>query len=134
MGSHEHAQLLLRKASQDEYVLDKLLDDPAAPDEAIGFHAQQAAEKMLKAVLSARGIRFPFTHALGLLIDLLRDNSVGFPEALETIRALSPYAVDLRYGDLTAEPAGPLDRGWAADCVRQTRAWAESMLQAGPGD
>jgi len=38
-------ELMLDKAAQDEYVLDKLLADDDAPVEIFGFHAQQAAEK-----------------------------------------------------------------------------------------
>jgi hypothetical protein len=40
--SREHAELLLHKARQDEFALEKLISDPALPDEIIGFHAQQA--------------------------------------------------------------------------------------------
>ena len=40
------------KRKQDQYAMNRLLDDPAAPDEVIGFHAQQAVEKMTKAVLA----------------------------------------------------------------------------------
>gem|GEM_PF-3982354 len=39
MKGREHAELLLRKAAQDEYLLDRMLDDPAAPPEAAGVHA-----------------------------------------------------------------------------------------------
>ena len=38
MRSREHAELLLRKAAQDEFVVEKLSFDPASPDEVIGFH------------------------------------------------------------------------------------------------
>jgi hypothetical protein len=38
--SRERAQLLLRKAAQDEFTIEKLISDPASPDEVIGFHAQ----------------------------------------------------------------------------------------------
>ena len=51
MKDDKHVVLLLDKAAQDEYVLDKLLSDPDAPVEVFGFHAQQAAEKLLKAIL-----------------------------------------------------------------------------------
>jgi hypothetical protein len=47
MHSREHAELLLHKAQQDEFALEKLIPDPASPDEIIGFHAQQAIEKTL---------------------------------------------------------------------------------------
>jgi len=73
MKSREHARLLLAKAHEDLYVLNRLVDDTDSPDAVIGFHAQQAVEKSLKAVLTSRGIRYPWTHDLGGLIDLLAD-------------------------------------------------------------
>ena len=48
----ELASLLVRKAEGDEAILDRLLDDPDVPDDVLGFHAQQAIEKRLKAVLA----------------------------------------------------------------------------------
>jgi len=56
--SRELAELLLQKAEQDEFALDKLIPDPNSPDEIIGFHAQQAIEKMLKAVLALAAVRY----------------------------------------------------------------------------
>jgi len=41
------------------------------PAEAGAFHAQQCAEKYLKALLSWEGIDFPKTHDIGQLILLL---------------------------------------------------------------
>jgi hypothetical protein len=41
--------VLLRKAKQDEFVLERLLDDRDVDDDTLGFHVQQAAEKLLKA-------------------------------------------------------------------------------------
>lgn len=57
----EQAALLLRKAREDQAVIAKLADDPQIADSAVGFHAQQAVEKALKAVLAARGDDFPWT-------------------------------------------------------------------------
>ncbi|MCK5272261.1 MAG: HEPN domain-containing protein [Sedimentisphaerales bacterium] len=53
--SHSHALALLQKARDDEYVLRCLINDPSAPLWAIGFHAQQAVEKALKAALAKTG-------------------------------------------------------------------------------
>ena len=64
MRSREHSRLLLRKAAQDEFVLEKLAPDAQAPDEVIGFHAQQAVEKMLKAALTHNAVRYRRTHDL----------------------------------------------------------------------
>ncbi len=38
--------MFLLKASQDELILDKLLDDNDFADEVWGFHAQHAAKKL----------------------------------------------------------------------------------------
>ena len=39
--------------------VEKLLDDRDIEDDLLGFHSQQAAEKMLKAILAARGVDYP---------------------------------------------------------------------------
>src|SRR4051794_15876126 len=64
----EQAELLLRKAVEDQAVLVALAENPEIADAALGFHAQQAVEKALKAVLAARGDDFPWTHDLQLLL------------------------------------------------------------------
>jgi HEPN domain-containing protein len=51
------ASLLQRKATGDDATLERLLDDHDVPDDALGFHVQQAVEKRLKAVLALK------THA-----------------------------------------------------------------------
>ena len=128
MRSREHSRLLLRKAAQDEFVLEKLAPDAQAPDEVIGFHAQQAVEKMLKAALTHNAVRYRRTHDLVELIDVLRDNGIAFPDELEEVRHLAPFAVEFRYDDLPLEPDRPFDRVWAVDCVHRIRAWVESIL------
>ncbi len=126
--SRELAELLLQKAEQDEFALDKLIPDPDSPDEIIGFHAQQAIEKMLKAVLALAAVRYRWSHDLVELLDLLRKNGISYPEAFEEITALTPFAAILRYEDKVQQPEQPFDRFWARDCVRRVRAWAESAL------
>jgi len=133
MQSRRLAETLLRKAAQDEFVLHKLIPDPASPDEAIGFHAQQAVEKMLKAVLALHAIRFGKVHELAHLLDLLHEKSISFPKNFEEFDRLTPFAATLRYEDIFPISEGPIDRTWAADCVRQARAWAESILAGHPG-
>ena len=46
----------------------RLLVNAKISDEIVGFHAQQAVEKWLKAVLGSRGIEFEYTHDLRRLI------------------------------------------------------------------
>ena len=45
----DRQDVLLRKAKQDELVLERLLDDRDVDDDTLGFHERQAAEKLLKA-------------------------------------------------------------------------------------
>ena len=130
--SRERAEILLRKAAQDEFTIAKLLSDPKSPDEVIGFHAQQAMEKMLKAVLSLKSVPYRRTHDLVELIDLLRENRIAFPDDLEDSRHLAPFAVEFRYDDIPAEPERPFDRSAAWDCVQRARKWAETVLDEQP--
>jgi len=41
------------------------------------FHAQQAVEKSVKAVLVLRGVEFPKIHSLPRLMDLLPADNLG---------------------------------------------------------
>ena len=131
MQSAKLAQLLLRKAKQDEYVMNRLLEDQSAPDEAIGFHAQQTVEKMTKAVLAHRGIACRRTHQLGELVALLQDSGISYPPELSEAVALTPFAVEFRY-DLFPVPddaAQPFDRQWAKRCIERIGDWASSALE-----
>ena len=127
----EHATLLMQKARQDEYAVRKLIPDRSAPDEIIGFHAQQAVEKMLKAVLVARQVSLRRTHDLVELLDLLRDNGVTYPAEMDEVRRLNPFAVAFRYDEVPDEPERHLERAWVLECVSGVRAWCESLLSGG---
>jgi HEPN domain-containing protein len=128
--AQEHAALLLRKAAQDEFTVEKLSPDPAAPDEVIGFHAQQAVEKLLKAALAAASVRYEFTHQLGSLVDVVRGAGLEFPDDLADIHLLTPFATAFRYDDLPDEQEAPFDRAWALDLVRRMRHWAERTVRS----
>ena len=105
--------------------------DPDTPDEVIGFHAQQAIEKMIKAVLSATGVAFRKTHDLTELIDLVYDSGAEFPAGLEEVKALSPFAVEFRYDDLPVGQKEFFDRERVALQVQEVRRWAESLVSEG---
>lgn len=128
MRPREFAKLLLVKAGQDEFTVEKLVSDEASPNEVIGFHAQQAVEKMLKAVLAHRSIPFRRTHDIVELIDLIRDRGITFPEHLESVRHLNPFAVEFRYDQLPEESAEPFDRVFVLACVQRTRAWVNEII------
>ena len=74
----------------------KRVDNERVADEAIGFHAQQAVEKGLKAVLASRGARFERTHDLDRLLELLEEQALRAPIDPDELTALTHYAVSLR--------------------------------------
>lgn len=55
-AQHEEAARLLRLARRDQAAFNALLDCPAVAPAVAFFHAQQAVEKALKAVMCLRGI------------------------------------------------------------------------------
>ena len=119
--------LLLAKAAQDEYVLDKLLEDDAAPLEVFGFHGQQAAEKLLKAILSDAGIEYPRTHQLTELLDLAADRGLQLPSEFEELRHLTPFAVEFRYDVLPGEDREGLDKRAVRRQIAALRAWVGQL-------
>ena len=56
MKQLELAHIYLRKAAEDEALLDAVVDIAAVPDPMIGFHCQQCLEKYLKARLEEAGL------------------------------------------------------------------------------
>jgi len=62
MQPHDLARKFLELAMRDRAALRVLEADRDVADETIGFHAQQAVEKCLKAVLILHAIEFRKTH------------------------------------------------------------------------
>ncbi len=115
--------LLLRKADQDRYMLDKLVADDAAPIEVFGFHAQQATEKLIKAVLVIHGIEYGRTHRLAELADLAGDHGIQLPDVVEPLVDLTPYAVEFRYDAAPDDECDDLDKPKIRDQIESLRAW-----------
>jgi HEPN domain-containing protein len=74
-----------------------LLEGIPAP--IFGFHAQQAVEKLLKALLSQRGIKYPRTHDLEKLVLQLLNAGENLPATPLALKELNGYAVQFRYDD-----------------------------------
>ena len=121
------AQLLLESASQDLAACRLLSASAGIGDAVVGFHAQQAVEKSLKAVLSAHRIEFRRSHDLVTLLDLLQDNQIAPPPEADWLDELNPYAVEARYG--TINPEG-LDRDHAVRVTEHVLAWANAQVAA----
>lgn len=130
MKRHEQAILLLEKARQDETLVDEVLTSEKVSDEIVGFHCQQAAEKLLKALLAYYGVHFHRTHNLRQLMVTLADEGHGLPDDLQDIDTLSPFAAVLRYEAPPMEVS--LDRTHARDQLRRLREWVESQIDGPP--
>jgi HEPN domain-containing protein len=120
------AGVLLARAVDDETLVRKVCSDTDVADTIVGFHAQQATEKLIKAVLAARGVTFVKSHALSYLIGLVEENDIEAPDELSEADVLSPWAVEFRY---EGEEPPALDRSAALVLVEQLRAWTEKELK-----
>jgi HEPN domain-containing protein len=69
---------LLALAREDLASAEALHAAERVSDSPVGFHAQQAVEKALKAAIASRGQEFPFTHDLGVLMQLCEDAGTRF--------------------------------------------------------
>ena len=67
------------------------------PLEIICYHCQQAAEKMLKALILAYDGELQKTHDLGLLVDELSELVTFSEDILNAADSLTPYGVKIRY-------------------------------------
>ena len=84
------------------------------------FHAQQAAEKYLKALLTCHQIEFPKTHAIEQLLDLLEPMIPDIASGLRDAVALTPFGVDIRYPGDQPEPDRQ-EANQAMELARQVR-------------
>jgi HEPN domain-containing protein len=127
MTPHDRALELLALARQDERAAHVLQQDPEVSDAMVGFHYQQATEKLLKALLADRNVDVPRTHDLLRLLELVREAGYEMAIREEDVDALTPFAVTLRYED--GEEMHPLDRTRAEELVAGLRVWVERQLR-----
>jgi HEPN domain-containing protein len=126
MSPSEQSQMLMRKAAADEALVEKVFADDDIADEVIGYHCQQAAEKLLKARLAALAVNYPKTHNLQTLIELIEREGRPLPKELEDVDRLTPYATIYRYEEPPQVEC--LDRKAALEFIRRLRAWVEAEL------
>lgn len=75
------------------------------PYRLVAYHAQQCAEKSLKAYLVFHRIDFPYTHNISRLLELCSD-AAPWGDALLDAEELSVYAVTTRYPGEDEEVSG----------------------------
>ena len=94
--------------------------------ENLCFHAQQAAEKTLKAVLIFLEIDFPRTHNIRTLLDLLPEG-VDVPQEVEESAILTDYAVESRY-PRNSEPVDDEEYRQVIGLAEAVVSWGEKLI------
>jgi HEPN domain-containing protein len=131
----EFVRQWLRKADADLETARHLVATRPDLAFAAAYHAQQAAEKSIKASLVWLQVEFPKTHDLDRLVALVQGSDPGLGDRLHEARLLTPYGVDARYpGDLPEpEPNEVREAVEIAVRIRRVIAAALPAFLATPG-
>jgi len=122
----EEAQRFIQLADDDAAAFRGLLKLPEVKFRLACFHAQQAIEKLLKAVLIFHGIEYQRTHDLHTLATLLLKHGIAPPCSPEELTWLNPFAVTFRYDDTDI----PLIRDTVVEkMVDAMRRWAGEVVK-----
>jgi len=90
------------KAEGDYQVAQDQWKAPTPVFDAICFHAQQCAEKYLKAWLTEQGTPFPRTHDLESLAKFCLPTFPDLSAILNDLRFLTSFGVEVRYPGTSA--------------------------------
>lgn len=119
----------VQKAEGDFHTAQRELRARKHPNyDAACFHAQQSAEKYLKARLIEAGITFPKTHDLNLLLKLVLPVEPFWEAYRWQLDVLTDYAVEYRYPGETADKH---DAKSALKICKQIRALVRESLGLG---
>jgi HEPN domain-containing protein len=104
MTNPDDARQWLAKADSDLLNIENNLRARRIPWDTVCFHAQQAAEKALKAVLVAHGRPVARTHDVVVLLAECGDIDKSLAILEPDCRVLNAFAVMVRYPDALAGP------------------------------
>ncbi len=97
MNKYERALLWLVRAKSNLSIAKWAEKEKNVFYEDLCFEAEQAAEKALKALCILFDVKFPRTHNIHYLVELLDNSSLKLPEELTDITELTNYSVETRY-------------------------------------
>lgn len=117
----------LRHAQSDLNLARLASHQPDVLPEQACFHAQQATEKAVKAVLLYRRIVFPFTHDIEELLELAKQGGVTLPSDVAESGVLTPYAVETRYPS-SLEDIEPVQVDEAIRVAEHVVQWAAALV------
>ena len=101
--------------------------ETGCPCRLVAYHAQQCAEKHLKAYLVFHGVDFPYTHDLQELFALCAEHG-GWPAELKEARKLTYYAISTRYPG-EADEVSPSEAREAVKLAAQVREAVRAALK-----
>lgn len=87
----------LKKADGDLRAAEIMMRSDLEDWFAAAFHAQQSAEKFLKAFLVRHQIPFPKTHDISQLLDIVAKADRSLKKVLASAGMLTPFGVEFRY-------------------------------------
>ncbi len=99
--------------------------------EDLCFHAQQAAEKAVKAVYRADRHEFRYTHDLAELLLGLTSHGVPVPEGVLEAIMLTDFAWQARYPG-PAEPVSEAEYREAVALAEKVVEWAGKLIEGTP--
>ena len=119
----------MRRANSD-FALACTSPDVGVLLEDLCFHAQQAAEKALKATMITWSIAVPRTHNITRLLELM-PGAIPIPQAVQEAVVLTDYAVVTRYPG-AYEPVEDVEYREALALAEAVVSWAESAVAGSP--
>jgi len=110
---------------------DLLYSEIAPPEGAMyeqpSFHAQQAVEKALKALLLSLDEEPPYIHDIRALLALVRER-MDLPASFEEAENLTAYAATTQYPS-SLPPVSPEDWQAAVRIAREVVEWVQQRLR-----
>lgn len=129
--SYEMAQVWMAKAKSDLATARLLITGNEPYLDTGSYHCQQAAEKAIKAWLTAEEIPFIKTHSLEILVNLCAPSAPGIEQFLGHAMELTPLATEYRYPGDMLEPSAEEARRALALAEELTTWICHRLVQAG---
>lgn len=122
------SRILLKKAEEDATAVREFAGNPEIADSIIGFHAQQAVEKWLKAVTAANGTRHSTIHDIDRLVEIVEATGIEVPLDRDRLSVLTQYAVPMRYDELLDSES--LERDVLVVLVDEVAGWVAVQIDS----
>jgi HEPN domain-containing protein len=108
-----------RKAENDWKVAQREMHSPGPVHDAVCFHAQQSAEKYLKAFLEEHGLGFARTHDLVVLLDRCAGGLPDLDLLRPRLAGLTAFGTTYRYPGADADEADAIEALAVAERTRE---------------